>query len=440
MKRIKQFITIDLWRISSQENQSWWRKIGYSILKIIVLTIRGFQSKDLAIRANGLTYSLTFAIVPILAMILAIAKGFGYDALIEERLQHSFLGEMNLVPMTMEFVERYLDTAQGGVFIGVGLLILFWAIYSFFRNVEMSFNQIWNVRQSRSVGRQLVNYVSILFLIPVLIVVTAGLSIALNSAAASSSMADIAILRTLQRGFVRVLSYVVVWLSFTWMYKAIPNTKVSVKAALVPGIIIGTLFQLLQALSVYIIVFLSRTSIVYGAFATIPLLLMWLQWSCLLILIGAELAYSIQNREEFDYEQDLNAMSRRYKDCLTLYLLSIIIHRFNNDEPPLTAHDLAKQQGLPVRLVNQLLSRLEEVNIVRAIYIEESEDRIYQPALDTHIITVGLVFSRIDAQGTELFLQDTTEGFRTFWERFVRLKQEHNTLNDILVAEIKIDN
>lgn len=437
MKRIKMFFTTDLWRISSQENQSWVRRIGYSILKSVVLTVRGFQSKDLAIRANGLTYSLTFAIVPILAMVVAIAKGFGYDAIIEERLNASFLGEMNIVPMVMGFVERYMDTAQGGVFVGAGLLVLFWAVYSFFRNVEMSFNQIWNVSQSRSVGRQLVNYISILFLVPMLIVVTSGLSIFLNTAATSASLTEIAFLRTFQKGFVRILSYVAVWLAFTWMYKAIPNTRVNVKSALVPGIIMGTLFQLLQALSVYILVFLSRTSIVYGAFASIPLLLMWLQWSCLLILIGAQMAYSIQNREEFNYEQDLNSMSRRYKDCVTLYLMSIVIHRFNNDEPPLTALELAKQQGLPVRLVNQLLSRLEEVGLVRAIYVEESEDRVYQPALDTHKITVGMVFARIDAQGTELFLQDTPQGFRTFWERFIRLKQEHNTLNDILLSEIE---
>lgn len=437
MKRMKKFFTTDLWRISNQKNQSWLRRFGYSILKSVVLTVRGFQSKDLAIRANGLTYSLTFAIVPILAMVVAIAKGFGYDAIIEERLNASFLGEMNIVPMVMGFVERYMDTAQGGVFLGAGLLVLFWAVYSFFRNVEMSFNQIWNVRQSRSVGRQLVNYISILFLVPMLIVVTSGLSIFLNTAATSASLTEVAFLRTFQKGFVRVISYVAVWLAFTWMYKAIPNTRVNVKSALVPGIIMGTLFQLLQALSVYILVFLSRTSIVYGAFASIPLLLMWLQWSCLLILIGAQMAYAIQNREEFDYEQDLNTMSRRYKDCVTLYLMSIIILRFNNDEAPLTALDLAKQQGLPVRLVNQLLSRLEEVGLVRAIYVEESEDRVYQPALDTHQITVGMVFARIDAQGTELFLQDTPQGFRSFWERFIRLKQEHNTLNDILLSEIE---
>ena len=436
MKKVKHFLTTELWRKTAWEKQPLWRRVEYSLLKVVTLTVRGFQSKDLAIKANGLTYSLMFAIVPILAMVLAIAKGFGFDAVIEERLQNSFLGDMNMVPMVMGFVERYLNTAQGGMFIGIGLLVLIWAVYAFFRSVEMSFNGIWNVQQSRSIARQLSNYIFILFLIPILIVVTSGLSIYLNSAA--SSLAEIETLRNIQSGFVEFLSYVIVWMVFTWMYWAIPNTKVRFMAAFLPGVAMGTLFQLLQALSVYVIVFLSRTSIVYGAFASIPILLMWLQWSCLLILIGAELSYSIQNKEEFEYEKDLNTMSRRYKDCLTLYLLSAIIERFNTDQPPMSAHDMAREFHLPVRMVNQMLSRLQEVGVVRTLYVENNEEKTYQPALDTHLISVGMVFDRIDAQGTESFLQGTPEDLQRFWARFLQMKAEHNSLNEILVNELKL--
>ena len=84
INRIKQFLTTELWRTTGRENLPFWRKVLYSLLKVLTLTVRGFQSKDLAIKANGLTYSLTFAIVPILAMVLAIAKGFGFDAIIDD--------------------------------------------------------------------------------------------------------------------------------------------------------------------------------------------------------------------------------------------------------------------------------------------------------------------------------------------------------------------
>lgn len=434
-RQIRDFLRYDVWRRTNAELTSRGKRLGYRVLRTIVLVVRGFTSKNLNVRANSLTYSLVFAIIPILAMILAVAKGFGVADLIQQQLNDSFLGETNLVPTIMAMVERYLDTAQGGVFLGVGLIILLWAIYSFFRNAESAFNEIWNVKQSRSVIRQLTTYIAIVVLIPILVVVTSGLSIFVNSTVVAS-LPNAAFFAQFRSGIVRLLQFVICWALFTWMYAAIPNTKVKFLSALIPGILIGTLFQLLQMLSVYIIVFLSRTSIVYGAFATLPILLTWLQWTCLLILIGAEMSFAIQNNELFEYQHDVEKMSRRYKDFITLYLLAVIIKRFEQDEPPLTAHELATHNHIPLRLVNQLLSRLVETQLLREIYIENKEDRTFQPALDTHLITIGMVFDRIDCQGTEEFLQSTPPEMQQFWQRFIQLKSEHNTLTQVRIDEI----
>ena len=433
-RNVKTFIQTDLWRISSRDVHSRGKRAGLTVLKTAVLLVRGFVSKDLNIRANALTYSLMFAIVPILAMVLAIAKGFGFADVMETHLNQSIMGEMNMVPTVMGFVERYLQTAHGGLFIGIGLLVLIWAVYSFFRNVEVAFNRIWNVQRSRSLSRQLINYIFILFIIPVLIIVTSGLSLFLNTAA--ESVQSLHVLQRYQSTIAKVATYLIVWLAFTGMYKAIPNTHVRFGCALVPGILTGTLFQLLQALSVYIIVFLSRTSIVYGAFASLPVLLMWLQWSCLLILIGAEMSYCIQNNEDFEYESDLSRMSRRYKDFIMLYLLSGIVRRFQDDEIPLTAREIAETQHLPVRMVTQLLSRLEETHIIREVYVEGKEDRTYVPAMDIRRITLGMVTDRIDSQGIEMFLKNVSPAMDAFWHKFLQVKAEQSTLQNILVADL----
>lgn len=434
-RQIRDFLRYDVWRRTNAELTSRGKRLGYRVLRTLVLVVRGFTSKNLNVRANSLTYSLVFAIIPILAMILAVAKGFGVADLIQQQLNDSFLGETNLVPTIMAMVERYLDTAQGGVFLGVGLVILLWAVYSFFRNAESAFNEIWNVKQSRSIIRQFTTYITIVVLIPILVVVTSGLSIFVNTTVVAS-LPNAAFFAQFKSGIVRLLQFVICWALFTWMYAAIPNTKVKFLSALIPGILIGTLFQLLQMLSVYIIVFLSRTSIVYGAFATLPILLTWLQWTCLLILIGAEMSFAIQNNELFEYQHDVEKMSRRYKDFITLYLLAVIIKRFEQDQPPLTAHELATHNHIPLRLVNQLLSRLVETQLLREIYIENKEDRTFQPALDTHLITIGMVFDRIDCQGTEEFLQSTPPEMQQFWQRFIQLKSEHNTLTQVRIDEI----
>ena len=121
-----------------------------------------------------------------------------------------------------------------------------------------------------------------------------------------------------------------------------------------------------------------------------------------------------------------------------LYLLSVIIRRFENDEAPLTAHELAVRDRLPIRLVNQLLSRMEETGIVREVYVEGKEDRTFQPALDTHKISIGMVISRIEAQGTEEFLQTPSEEMKAFWEKYMRVKKAHATLDNVFINELLI--
>ena len=432
---IQRFLQYDLWRRTSHDTKGV-KGIGLGVLKTIILVIRGFSSKQLNMTANALTYNLVFAVIPILAMILAIAKGFGFAEVIETNLGRSVLGETQLMPEVMGMIDRYLETAQGGTFIGIGLLILIWAVYSFFRNVEQAFNAVWGVKQSRSVVRQLTTYIAVLFLVPVLVIATSGVSLFIHATIETTPLLES--VNHWSNLIVRVIQFVVAWVVFLWMYMAIPNTKVRFSSAIFPAVMMGTLFQLLQMLSMYIIVFLGRTSIVYGAFAAIPIIMMWLQWTCLLILIGAEMSYAIQSNEQFEYEKDLEKMSRRYKDFLTMYLLHRIIQRFEQDEEPLMAIELAHENHVPIRLVTNLLNRLVDVGLLRMVYIEQKEERTYQPALDTHKITVGLVIERIDKQGTEEFLRGATPEMQAFWQRFMQLKDEHNTLKNIRIDEIEL--
>lgn len=421
--KIGDFVRYDMWRRTTTELDTWYKRLGYRIIRTIALVVRGFASKNLNDTAKALTYSLIFAVVPILAMIVAIAKGFGVVDVIETQLNASFLGETGMVPTIMEMVERYLETTQGGVFIGIGILILLWAVYTFFQSVETAFNRIWNVKKSRSILRQATTYIAIVVLIPVLIVCSAGITIFIHSMVG-------------ELDGVRFMQFVIVWFMFTMMYLAVPNTRVKIMSALIPGILMGTLFQLLQMLSVYLIALLGRTSIVYGAFATIPILMTWLQYTSLLILIGAEMSYALQNDEEFEYEHDLNRMSRRYKDFVMLYLLTLIVRRFEAAEPAYTSHDLAESNHLPIRLVNALLSRMVETGILTEVLNEETDERTYQPALDTHQMSVGMVMSRIEAQGSEEFLLSPTREMQAFWKQYVAYEQQHNDLNTIMINQL----
>lgn len=433
-RRIYRFFRYDVWR-RTEADLSKSKRIGYMTVKTVMLSIRGYAEDELNTRANALTYSMIFAIVPILALTLAIAKGFGFEHVIENRLYEiSFLKQTNVVPIIMDFVERYLATAQGGVFLGVGILVLLWSVHTFFRNIELSFNKIWEVKKSRSYLRQFTTYITILLMIPVLIVVSSGLSIFINS-----TWGDSVIFQTMapfKEFFIKVLPFILCWIIFSWMYKVIPNTIVGFWASVIPGVLIGTFFQVLQMASLYIVIFLSRTSIVYGTFAAIPLLLIWLQWSCLLILLGAEMSYAIQNNEYFEYETDMNHMSRRYKDYITLYIVYLIVKRFEWGGTPLSAREIAQANRLPIKLVNNLSSRLVEAGILREIYVENKEDKTFLPAIDIHQLTIGMVFKHIDSQGTEHFLQNIPDEMKVFWQKWQNIKDQSSDINLLLVKDI----
>lgn len=433
IQRIREFIQYDLWRQSHIGVHAPKKRLLYRILQTLILVGRGFKDQVLVVRANSLTFALLFAFIPMMALIYAVARGFGFEELVSQQLTGSFLAEANIAPILLEWVERYLATARDGLFVGIGLVVLIWAVYAFFNMLENSFNSIWNVKKTRSFGRRMTNYVMTLLLVPILVVVTSGISIFLNSTEVLSSVLQS--VEPLRKFMLRFIPFVATSAVFTWIFIAIPSTKVKFSSAIIPGVLMGFLYQVVQALSMYLVVLFTRMSIVYGAFSAIPLVLIWLNITCWLLLIGSALAFAIQNNDWFAYERDIETMSRRYKDYVMLYLLSVIVRRFEHGDTPQTAQEMALHHQLPIRLVSQLLTRLEDTNIVRRVYVEQEEDETFVPAMDTRLITVEMVIGRISAQGTEEFLQHTPSEMQAFWQRYLQMC-EANTSDDILVGDL----
>lgn len=433
IQRLREFIQYDLWRQSHIGVHAPKKRLLYRLLQTIILVGRGFKDQVLVVRANSLSFALLFAFIPMMALIYAIARGFGFEEVLKEIISGSFLAEANIAPVLLEWIERYLETARGGLFLGIGLIVLIWAVYAFFNMLENSFNSIWNVKKTRSFGRRLTNYVMTLLLVPILVVVTSGISIFLNSTEVLAPVLQA--IEPIRKFMLRFIPFVATSAVFIWIFMAIPNTKVKFSSAIIPGVVMGLLYQVVQALSMFLVVLFARMSIVYGAFSAIPLVLIWLNITCWLLLIGAELAFAIQNNDLFAYERDIENMSRRYKDYVMLYLLSVIVRRFEQGTSPQTAKQMAEDNQLPIRLVQQLLSHLEETSIVRRVYVEKEEEEAFVPAMDTRMITVEMVIGRISAQGTEEFLQHTPQEMQAFWQSYLHMI-ESNPSDDILVRDL----
>jgi membrane protein len=266
-------------------------------------------------------------------------------------------------------------------------------------------------------------------------VLSGGLSIYLNNLITELQLQNI--LSPIMRLGMKFAPFLISWIIFSFMYIAIPNTRVNFKSGIMAGIIAGTSFQFFQNIYIYGQVYLSRYDLVYGSFAAIPLLLLWLQISCMIILLGAEISYASQNLQNYDYEGDTNNISIRYKRFLTLFLTFVIVKRFENNEPTLKNDEIAAKYKLPIRLVNQLLTELAEIAIIIEINDEDIKTKAYQPAIDINQLTVAMLFDKYESNGAELFLSNKDPFLDEFWQKNTQLKLLSVALNnELLVKDI----
>ena len=231
------FLTYDIWRITEDEVNRTTFSL-YTIIKTIYLCINRFTNDRLVNKASALTYSTLLAIVPILAILFAIARGFGFDNLMESQIISGFGGPTETTEVILQFVDSYLSQAKSGVFIGIGLVMLLWTVLNLVNNMEITFNRIWQVKKARSMYRKITDYFSMLLLLPILLVLSGGLSLFMSTVLKNTE--DFTLLAPIAKFMIRLIPFVLTWLMFTGLYIFMPNTKVRLRHALISGILAGT--------------------------------------------------------------------------------------------------------------------------------------------------------------------------------------------------------
>lgn len=431
--RYWKFLTNDIWRITDNEVTKLKYTL-YTIIKTVYLTIDRFMKDNLSNRASALTYSTLLAIVPILAILFAIARGFGFANLVEHQLHGIFGGVNDTTETILRFVDSYLAQAKSGVFIGIGLVMLLWTVLNLTNNIEYAFNKIWQVNKQRNMYRKITDYFSMFLLLPILIVVSGGLNIFMTTFL--KEMENYIMLAPFFKFLVRLIPFALTWGMFTALYIFMPNTKVKFKPALIAGILAGTLFQFFQILYISSQLWVTKYNAIYGSFAAIPLLLLWLQMSWTICLFGVELSYASQNVHTFSFEKDTRNISRRYRDFVTILILSLIIKRFSNNGKPYTAVELSETHRIPVNLTNSILFQLQEIKLIHEVMTDEKNDDItYQPSIDPNKLTLAVLLERMDCYGSENFKVDREDEFLDEWQTVVKIKDEYYRKADTILLK-----
>ena len=264
IERIIRFVQVDIWHVSP-DDVSRLHYLVLDILKKLILAIRFFTTKRVVNEAAALTYSTLLAIVPILAVVFAIARGFGYNKYIEMWFREAFQSQPQAAEVIIGFVNSYLVHTKSGVFLGIGLLFMLYTVLMLINNVERTFNEIWQVKKQRSIFRTFTDYLAMLLLFPLIIVVTSGLSIFM--ATAVDNLPDLLVLGPIKRFSIALLPYVLMSAMFIGLYVFMPNTHVKVRCVIVPGILAGVAMQWLQLFYINSQIWVSSYNAIYGASA-----------------------------------------------------------------------------------------------------------------------------------------------------------------------------
>ena len=299
-KNLKRFFSEDIWELELEElSKAKARFIKY--VKVAIITAKTYAQQKIGPQAVALSYLSVMALVPFLAIVFGITGGLGLDGLLKDFMYANFSSNEGVIDTVLSFSQNIIDTAQSGWMGFLNAFLFLWIIYRLMAGVESAFNNVWKVNRSRSLVRRLSYYLLILILSPFVILVL------FSGSFVYTNLLEHMGLYIEEFSFIKkVLSWVlfiaVAALTFSAMYKFIPEFKVKYGVAFRAAVFAAVAFTAMQFLYLETQLLVTRLNGVYGTFAAIPLFMVWLNISWNIILMGAELSYAFQHVDTYNLE------------------------------------------------------------------------------------------------------------------------------------------
>ncbi len=438
LRQFRKFITEDVWDIEIG-SLSKARSLRIKSGRILYLVFKGFKDDECPLHASALTFSTLMAIVPILAISLAVLRGFGDAETLKERVtqnvsawtQEFDTGESDaatgagdggaeaaeegyrigpaieqLIEEMFEKVENVSFTALGGV----GLVLLILMVVQVLGRVESSFNRVWAAPGSRPIWRKFTDYLSVILILPVLVTAASSLPVVdLISRVTGREIAE-TIGVFLASPFLKILTvFGMTSLSFTFLLMFMPNAKVRLIPGLVGGLVTAALFLLWLKLCATFQVAVGRYGNIYGSFAVVPILLAWVHVSWEVVLFGAEVGFAVQNVGTYRMEQGARQASIHAKVLLALALARDIGRSMTRKEGVFDISEYARERKIPVRFLSDVLKELEDASLLGQVFDGEGKYVLLKSPVAISAGDVSDAVLRSGAQSGQLGLGDMGE-------------------------------
>jgi membrane protein len=365
VKKLNDFLTRDLWHIDLSSLDKF-KSFLIQFIRLIYTIIREFNERELTLRAMSLVYTTLLSLVPLLAFSFSILKAFGVVDTQLEPILNKFL-----VPLGSKGVEitqqilNFVKNMKVGVLGIVGLLLLIYTVISLVNKIETSMNHIWKVKKGRSIARIFSDYLSMILIGPVFIFALFGLTAALLGTTIIQKISSIEPIGTFVTIFAGpLLSFIVIWAIFTFIYIVIPNVGVKFKSALIGGLVAGITWQTVGWIFARFVVTSTQYAAIYSSFAVLILFMIWLYLSWLILLIGCEVSYCHQNLKILSLKEQSFKLSHRLKEKLALLIMYLIGYNFYHDKQRWTLNSLVDRLDLPHQQIQDCLIQLEDRKLI----------------------------------------------------------------------------
>jgi len=436
-RKVRYFFTTGMWELE-RDKLSLLQRVVLRLLQILVVVIHDFRRDNCLMRASALTYTSLLSFVPLLAMMFAMLKGLNVQNSLEPFILDKLaVGSQELVSAII----GYINNTHFGRLGVIGLLALVATVIALLSNVEESFNHICGVRETRSLFRKFADYSSVILIGPILLVAAISMTTTLQSQTFVQKLLDMLYLGDAIFLLFRVAPFVVMWLAFTALYIFMPNVRIRFGAALIGGIVGGTLWQLAQYGYVNFQVGVARYNAIYGTMAALPIFMVWIYLSWVIVLSGLEITYVCQNLRAIRRERQGRDFSLVTRELAAMAMLLKICEGFQHRQEGQTLDRLAEDLRLPLRFARGIMDDLMTLDLVVRVQDDVEEGRL-QPAVAPETLTIIEVLKLLRDRRGDGHLPVASPVWLQAKELEARLRQaeeealEGTTLRD-LVARIE---
>jgi membrane protein len=363
-QRLHTFLRRDIWLFETFKRRYTpvFQSLAIRLLQIVLIVGRGFfLAHRCPLQAAALTFTTLLALVPMLAFMFAFLKGLGVQTLLERLL----LEQLSVTSEdTVHLIINYVNNVKVGTLGVVGLGALLCTTILQLGVVEQIMNEIWGLHRGRSLVRRITDYVSVMVIAPVVVVLVLAINTTLQHQPLLTTLLEQRLIGDAMVLLFKLLRYVAVWCVFTFFYAFLPNARVKIIPALVGGMLGGTLWQITQWVYIEFQIGIINLQAIYGAFAQLPVLMLWIYTSWLVTLLGAEVTFACQNATTYSMERAMRSASVYVKEWLANALYFSLVRTFVAGTGPWSAQAFAQQHDIPMRLLHELLAILQDEHLL----------------------------------------------------------------------------